>query len=661
MCLGSHNLAVARLKRCFLGWVVVNLCTLLRPAGAFGENVRWVQPSAAELSMTAEPKAPAAAAIILSYEESDDGDSAEVSVHVRIKILKPGGLSAGTVEIPNAIVVDDDAKPDFNARTIHANGTVLPFVSSAANTTLHPDAEGNLRRTYALPDLQVGSIVEYTYHFASQNTLFTSLQGYYAPDWTLQRPYFVRAEHFLLRSPENLEADTTHWVANLPEGVLVQRNKNKLSVDLTDVAALPNEPFMPPVSSWGYQVRFFYYAGSRDKYWGESGAKVDDYWSRFDTPRKPVVTTVQELLKPEDSNETKLRKLYSLVEGMENTDLTRRRTGKEDGKSAKNSEDLVARKRGDSEELTLFFIALARAAGYKAFPMAVSSRDHARFDRNVLSWRQMDSLIAIVDVDGHEIYFDPGVRGCSFGTLAPWHAGVMGVSAEGKLIGMRVTPTFAIANQRTERIANLTLDENGQVKGVLRMTWFGAAALPIRRDAFRQDAHAVELTLKNKLESELPSGVQLDLTSLEGLTDPDHPLVANFTVSGRMGERTPKRLLIPAQFFAGGSRIVLDGTQRTQPVSFPEVYALRDRVTLHLPSGLAVESLPESKNFSLPNDANYQTGSQASPQSPQTLVIDRLLILQQIDYRADEYPALQNFFVRVASADADLVTLKLAS
>jgi hypothetical protein len=97
----------------------VLLAVLLAPSSARASSPPWIDPSPAELQMTSEPKAPGAPAILLSWEEHDDANSAEVVVHVRLKVLTEGGLSAGTLDLPDGVVSNDTLRQIFFARTIH--------------------------------------------------------------------------------------------------------------------------------------------------------------------------------------------------------------------------------------------------------------------------------------------------------------------------------------------------------------------------------------------------------------------------------------------------------------------------------------------------------------------------------------------------------------
>ncbi len=124
---------------------------------------------------------------------------------------------------------------------------------------------------------------------------------------------------------------------------------------------------MPPESSVRYAVRFFYFDGTRDKYWSQSADRVDDVWMPFYKPRPAIVAAVKGLIQPTDTDEQKLRKIYAAVQHLVNTDYSRQRTRDEDRQAGfrdpQNSEDIWKSKRGDSQQLAFLVIALARAAG----------------------------------------------------------------------------------------------------------------------------------------------------------------------------------------------------------------------------------------------------------------------------------------------------------
>ena len=134
---------------------------------------------------------------------------------------------------------------------------------------------------------------------------------------------------------------------------------------------------------------------------------------------------MSKVTSPGDSPDLKLQKLYVEVMSYENTDLTRQRSNEEEKaaglRETKTTDDIVTRKRGSSEELTMAFIAMARAAGMKAYYMQATTREDAIFNQNLLSMNQLDSPIAIVNVAGKDEFFDPGKRYCAYNhSLGPF-------------------------------------------------------------------------------------------------------------------------------------------------------------------------------------------------------------------------------------------------
>src|SRR5579859_4199962 len=85
----------------------------------------WQPISPDELKMTSEPAAPGAAAIILYRElKSDDNEHFEYTYY-RIKILTDEGKKYADVKV--AYDNSYSHVTDIKGRTIHSDGTVIPF------------------------------------------------------------------------------------------------------------------------------------------------------------------------------------------------------------------------------------------------------------------------------------------------------------------------------------------------------------------------------------------------------------------------------------------------------------------------------------------------------------------------------------------------------
>jgi len=146
----DEDIALATILRHRLPYLL-----LLVSLPAFAQS--WIQPTAEELKMTAEPAAPSAAAIYLYREERADDKVHMHSLYVRMKILTEEGKKYADVEL----VYDHRRSFSIRAvdgRTIHSDGTVIPFTGKPYDKVLEKTRTVSYQaKVFTLPDVQVGS------------------------------------------------------------------------------------------------------------------------------------------------------------------------------------------------------------------------------------------------------------------------------------------------------------------------------------------------------------------------------------------------------------------------------------------------------------------------------------------------------------------------
>ena len=191
-------------------------------------------------------------------------------------------------------------------------------------------------------------------------------------------------------------------------------------VDVEHIPAAPDEEYLPPIHSLSYRVYCFYSPNQKEEeFWNKEGKCWSKQADKFMDARDALSTMVNQLTAPGETQELKLQKIYAGVMAYENSDLTRGHTEREDKqegfRTVKTAQDIIARKRGNSDELTLLFVGLARAAGMKAYVMSVTNRDTNVCIPHLMNMDQLDDDIAIVNVGGKDQFFDPGERYCAYG------------------------------------------------------------------------------------------------------------------------------------------------------------------------------------------------------------------------------------------------------
>ena len=606
--------------------------------------------------MTAEPLAPNAAAILLYREETTDDKLHMHSVYVRLKVLTERGKDYADVDIPyehRRYSITDVA-----GRTIHSDGTVIPFAGKPYDKILLKTATHHYQaKVFSMPDVQVGSILEYRYKLRYDDNLAVP------PTWYIQSELFLRKGHYrfvpsdrTMTSGRDQFVNTLIWVPILPKGDEVKSlHDSSYEVDVENIPAEPKEEYLPPIHSLTYRV-YFLYSPYRNgaEYWKNEGK----YWSKqadkFIGPDDRVRTAVGQLTAASDSQEQKLKKLYAAVMGMENTDFTRQRSTEEDKSeglhSVKTAGDILERKRGSGDEMAMLFVSMARAAGMKAYLMGVTNRDREIFNPNVLSLDQLNDYVAIVNVNGKDQFFDPGQRFCTYGQLHWKHTMAGGLRQTDGGTEFANTPPDPYTDSKTVRVANLTMDQQGNVTGTVKIGYTGVPALNWRQEAIETDQAEVEKQMEDGLREMLPGGLTVKLEHTFYLDDPSRQLVANFHVEGPLANATSRRLFLPVEIFEAGAKPMFTQAKRETPVYLRYAYVNVDQVSVTYPPSMTVESLPKQDEVSLAQLALMQMNSQ---NKGNTLTVTRTFGIAAVIFKMDEYDKLRSFYSKVNSKDQE--------
>ena len=632
-----------------------------------------------ELKMTADPKAPGAAAVYLNIEEVTDDQQNFQSIYARIKILKEQGKDLATVVIP----YDHSyyRVETIQARAIHPDGTVIPLSAEPADQ-LTPWALDPLlprswdeelrRKVFTVPNVEIGTIIEYRY-------LIRNLYGWASmPLWQIQRPYFVHKAHYAFLpfrqfGPGRASADTVKldrrgnpyltllWWPILPPGVEINTDVlGRRTVDVVDVPPAPSGEWMPPMSSVTYKVQYYYMTDLDPKnFWAyETG-----HWSKdvdhFVEPSNALRQVVAGIVAPGDSDLDKARKLYKAVQALENVDFSPRKEEvllkRSKLKTVRHAEDTWTEKSGSSEEIALLYLALLRSAGLTANAMKVVDRDKAEFNASYLSLDQFNDIIVMLSVSGKEIALDPGEKMCPFQTLHWTHAGAVGIRQGADVRTTSVSPLPAYTDNKLDRVADISLDARGAVTGSLHFTFTGQEALLWRQRALTNSLDLVKKQFDQWIVTIVPDGVHAHIDNFQGLDDPDASLAAVIEIQGALPSTDPARISLPAFLFeARANSPFVSQEKRIEPVDMHFAEIVSDRVVYHLPSGMRLEATPQDSKTAWAGHAVF--GTKAVPAQGQ-ITMARALARAFTTATPEEYQDLRNFYLKVDAADQQQLVL----
>ena len=639
----------------------LTLAALALPLALQGQ---FQPPTAEELAMKAEPKAPGAAAIYLYREETVDDNLHYHSFFARIKVLTEKGKELATVEVPYP--KGSYSVTDVKARTIHSDGTIIPLDVKPTDLVERKGSGFQINKmVFTLPSAEVGSILEYKWQLRYDDDTLSS------PYWDIQQHYFVRKAHysFFAYKYMNRVTDSKGNAASkllystvLPSDAKVnyEQTTGRYTLDVADVAPIPDEEFMPPLEAWMESVKFYYspYYNQED-FWKHEGDRWSKEMNHFADESKGLKEAVGQLVSAGDSDEVKARKIYDAVMGLDNTDYTRRKSQAElkqlHQKQAKDAEDVWKQKSGSSDEIALLYLAMVRIAGLKSYAMKVCNRKLETFNPFYLSLRQLDDVLVLVSIGGKDMPVDPGAKYASFGELDWRHSQTGGIrqSDKGVVFGMTTTNSYKTAV--TLRTADVKIAKDGAVSGIVRISMSGPAALRWRHLVIENDEDEVKKQFNESMHGLVPEGVNAEFDHFLGLDDYHSQLMGIVKISGNMGTATGKRVFLPGVFFESrGKHPFVSEERRQSAVDMEYAETVKEEVTYHVPESFSVESSPSETTIPWAGHAAFQVKSTVN--KDEVLVV-RSLVRGFALMDPKEYSGLRDFYQKVATADQQQLVL----
>ena len=612
-------------------------------------RAQFQQPTDDELKMTADPKAPGAAAVYLNVSEISDLDLKYHRFYARIKVLTDKGKELATVELPYRKHMYNVA--DIKGRTIQPDGTVVPLTGKPSDL-LKAKGKGyqSGRKVFTLPSVEVGSILEYYFELRYTSEYIP------IPYWEIQHTYLVRKAHYQCLSCNNLS-----YLSVLPAGAATSKDHlGHLTLDLTDVPPSPSEEWMPPMETMLYKVVFYTSsARSSDDFWKNMGNEWSESAKIFTEPSKAFRESMNGLIAPGDSDIDKAKKLYKAVQTVDNTDFSREKSESERKqlkiKDIERAEDVWTEKSGTRTEVALLYLSMLRAVGLTAYAIRVVDRNQRLFMPADLDYDQLDDTIVILSTGGKEIVLDPGEKMCPFQTVHWKHSNAGGIRQNATGSAIATSPQQSYTANTIDRIAEFALDDQGSVDGNIRFVMNGQEALYWRQNALENDEAEVKKQFDEWIKTMVPDGVEAHVDHFTALDDPDSKLVALVQAKGDAGTATSKRVLVPGFFFeARGSHPFVDQDKRQAPVDMHFGEQVTDQVIYRLPADLQVESAPQSSKIPWEGRAVLLVKSKSDPGQ---VTITRTFARAFTFATTDEYKNLHDFYQKVAAADQQQLVL----
>jgi hypothetical protein len=655
-----------RAKLPFIMLAVAFLCSSYR---AFAID-DWQPINPEELAMKADPAHPGDA-IMLYHEETADDMTGHRYVYKRVKVLNERGMRFANVEIGYDAGVSGIS--DIKGRSIAPDGTITPFTGKAFNSTI-VKAHGvkYLAKTFTLPNVQIGSIIEWKYTEFWDDFVF-------APRWILQDSLFQKRAKFsfvpfqksgydIRDSRGDIKDRVYYQVFGLPENTVIKTVANKrMELELKDIPAFEEEDFAPPDELLKMRVNFYYGTekmAKPEEFWRNEGK----YWTKdldsFAGHSAAVANQAGQVVASTDTPEQKARKIYAYVQRIKNLNYVSKDGSLEEmvvraSKEKRTVDNVIRNNEGYRDEIARLFWGMARSANLTAYMMRVADRDEYFFQSTVPNPGQLTSEIVAVVLDGKEVFLDPGTPLCPYGLLSWRHNSTQGMRQmpDGGT-ALAVTPPASYKDAIGKRVGHIVLNDDGSAKGTVAVAWAGEEALTHRLSGLKTDDAGRKKELEDELKAILPSGASVQLDKATGWEEPDAQLKANFIIEiPSYASNTGKRMLVPTNMFQTRSRQPFVHGDRKHPVYFNYPYYEMDDTEITFPPAFHMESLADEGT---PVKTEYSLYKVKHSIAGNKVTISRDFAMAGIGFQQKDYPELRKFYNDVNARDSEQLVLSAA-
>lgn len=673
-------------------WVVTFARVAAFPAAA---QTIWPPILTEDAAMTDCPQQPGAPAVILYREELTDVESRTTSVFKRLKILTPAGRDRSNIEIQ---FIEGYSKiTGIEARVVPAQGPERKFDGQIFEKTIV--RYGKLRLAviaFALPDVEVGSIIDYRYKVefgrssSSAKALDEILSGLSGREdrpeeggvkeakdwralsigtWRVQEDLFTKKVKFSFENNQSLIALILSgawrigWASVGIKGIGPKIGLGKAELEMSDIPAFKAEEFAIPEDMLRMSVDLFYLStqiADGQDFWKLESADWQKGVEKFIGKHGKLTATVREIIGDATEPLEQLKRIYAHVQGLRNLsyekDLTRAQRKEQKIRDNSNVSDVLERGYGLRSDITRTFVALALAAGFTAEVVRVTARDNKLFRKEFLSfYDQLDSEAVLVHIGERTMALDPATPLCPFGLLHWSRTNSMALRASDDPPAFFTTPMSAPDMALTQREIVLSLDLQGGLAGTVKTTYRGQEALVRRLVYLHEDDTTRAEALEKEITDILPMGGAATLTKAENFdsNDPDLITYHDISVPG-FATVAGDKMLMPVAPLLGAARYPFRTTERGNSICFPYPFRDFDDIVISLPEGLKLEVRPASRK----DQNDFSAFSLACAEEGLGKIhIQRDLIIKKSFYPVEHYKDIKALFDSARAIDEEQIIL----
>ena len=624
---------------------IVNLCVAQTTLPEFGDITE------ADKKLTECPFDKEADAVVIFDEASADHNDQYNLIttrRIRLKILRQKGVRHGDIEIRYYSKDDAEYITDIEAYTCNYNNGFADIKKITSSSIYRQKVNERWSQVkIAMPEVKVGSIIEYKYTTTSKN------YGY-LDDWYFQGELPVMHSHFSLVVLPNYEfAYRIYKSDNLPIVVKQEKGSGKIYFEMNTIAGLRDEPFMDAEKDYlqhvefqlsGYQSNF----GGTNKYmttWDELtrelmqnpsfGVQLNKNLSGSDA----LLNTVKLMPSPFEKMSAIYNYVYKNIEW-------NRMGGKFTIDGVKEAWE---KKKGSSGEINLMLINLLKEAGLEVYPLLVSERGNGKVNADYPFLEQFNKVMAYVLIDNRKYILD-----AASSYTPPFMVPFSVINTKAFVVNRKkggiIDLTETDKKDKNLVIINAKVDESGAMTGEAAIQSSEYARLT-RIKAWERDKEHFSETYYTKYQT----GMHIDSLNVLNIENDSMPLEQQFnfnippTVSGDYK-------LITLNLFSGIAKNPFISDIRFTNIDYGSLQTHTIIEDIELAPSLKIESLPKNVRMIMPDSSITLTRMMEFKNN--NLYVRFTITTARSVFTAEEYPYVKDFYKKMADYMNEQIVLK---
>jgi len=605
------------------------------------------------------------------WDEASTQDWRRIYSHyARIKVFNEKGKEkVSTVDI--VTFRKDTAVTDIAARTIKPDGSIVEMNKDAIQdrNILRAGGISVRAKSFTLPAVEPGSIIEYRYREIAFKENIFYLRGHFQHEVPVQKSiFFIRP-----LSRDIVPFQMGLRVFNCEPSKVKLENNGFNSISLDNVPAFESEPYMPAEADVRPWILIYYAEDSKrepDKYWQKQGKEAYTAFKNAQRLNNEIKAAAAKAVSGASSDDQKvvalitwlrqnMRELFSSTvtdaergKIIQSMPKTRRRTSTEVFESGI----------GTSDELNTLFAALAQSAGLDARPALVSSRNDLAFHPNLPEVHFLNSIDMAVKIGANWKLFDVSMRELPPDMISWKEEGVKALVTDSKSPTFIDSPVSPPEASQSARNGKFRLSADGTLEGDVKLSYTGHRAAERRQGRIGEPNEKLVESFKESLVRLYP-GAEFSAITVANMDESSKPLEYSYHIKmPNYAQRTGRRLFFAPLYFQRTATPMFSAGERKHDIHIPFAWKETDDISIQLPEGYELDNpqAPESGGFGEVGGYKVDMGINKTG----LLRVQRELIFGAkglIFFRREAYPKLKNALDETHRRDGTMLALKQAA